>query len=72
MTRQGWSAILFQASQQWSTMALYKANTRFESHLLRMNCQTFSARFSPGQFAGRGTMVTLEGTTRRSAMCQPA
>ncbi len=55
MIVQGWSTSLFQASQQWSTMASYDANTRFESQLSRMNCQTFSCGFSSGHFAGSGT-----------------
>jgi hypothetical protein len=54
MTRQGWSARRFQASQQWSTMALYEANTRFESQFSRMNCQTLSTGFSSGHLAAAG------------------
>ena len=57
MTRHGCSVSRFQASQQWSTMAVYDANTRLESQLLRMNCQTFSTGLSSGHLAGSGTMV---------------
>ena len=62
MTRQGWSASRFQASQQWSTMALYEAKTRLDSQLSRMNCQTFSTGFSSGHLAGGGTTVMFAGT----------
>ncbi len=53
-------------------MAVYDANTRFESQLPRMNCQTFSTGFSSGHLAGSGTMVTLWGTISRSETCHPA
>jgi hypothetical protein len=72
MTRQGCSASRFQASQRWSTMAVYDANTRLESQLARMNYQTFSTGLSSGHLAGSGTMVMLGGTVSRSEMCHPA
>ena len=37
-------------------------NTRFESQLSRINCQTFSCGFSSGHFAGSETSVMFEGT----------
>ena len=46
-------------------MASYDANTRFESQLLRISCQTFSTGFSSGHLAGSATMVMFGGTMSR-------
>ena len=69
---QGWSMSLFQASQQWSTTSVWEVKIRFESQFSRMNCQTFSAGFNSGAFAGSGISVTLGGTASLFDWCQPA
>src|SRR5829696_2549163 len=72
MMVQGRSVSLFQAPQQWSTRSVSDANTRFESQLSRMNCQTFSAGLSSGHLGGSTTSVMLSGTTRPAERCHPA
>ena len=62
MIVQGRSMSLFQASQQWSTRSV-SVNTRFESQLSRMNCQTFSAGLSSGHLGGSTTRVMLSGSS---------
>ena len=39
-------------------------NTRFDSQLWRMNCQTFSTGFNSGHSAGSGRIVMFGGATR--------
>ena len=58
-------------------MASYEVNTRFDSQLSRMNCQTCSTGLSSeagqgsGHLAGRRTMVMFAGTVSRSEVCHP-
>ena len=63
MISHGRSMSLFQAWQQWSTMSVYEVKIRFESQLLRMYSQTFSAGLSSGALAGSGISVMLAGTS---------
>ena len=49
-----------------------EANTRFESQLSRMNCQTFSCRLSLGHLGGSGMRVILAGMTSALEPYHPA
>ena len=44
-------------------------NTRLESQLSRMNCQTFSMTFSSGHFGGSGSGGMLRGTATSPERC---
>lgn len=70
--RSGSSMSLFQASQHRATLSSQDVNTRFESQLSRMNCQTFSTGFSSGECGGRGSKVVLSGIWSFGDVCHPA
>lgn len=70
--RQGWSMSWFQAWQQISTMSSYVRKIRFDSQVLRMNCQTFSTGLSSGERGGSGRMVMLAGISSFGLVCHAA